>query len=88
VVVRVEVVSRLVQPFETPAIQLARERFVLALDEVFGHYLTHEEVFIVDLPCAAVWHPRDDMRIFMIRKNLVQLGWEVVCSLVSWRNFA
>ena len=42
------------QPLEAPAVQLARERLVLALGEVPRHHLLHEPVFVVDFPATAV----------------------------------
>jgi hypothetical protein len=55
VIVRVEIVSRLMQPFEAPAIELAREGFILALDKVFGCHVANEELLVVDLPGSAMW---------------------------------
>ena len=54
-IVRVEIVSRLMQSFEAPAIELAREGFILALDEVFGYHVADEELLVVDLPGSAMW---------------------------------
>jgi hypothetical protein len=42
VVIRVEIVSGLMEAFEAPAIELSCERFELALREEFGHHLTDE----------------------------------------------
>lgn len=50
----VEIIARLMQTFETPAIKLAGEGFILALHEVQGHNISNEEFFVVDLPCPTV----------------------------------
>ena len=57
VVVAVVVISTLVQPLEAPAVELAREGLVLALDEEPGHYLRHQALLVVDLPRPAVGLP-------------------------------
>jgi hypothetical protein len=54
VVEGIEIVSCLIQTFETPAIKLAGEGFELALHEVQGHNISNEELFVVDLPCPTV----------------------------------
>ena len=54
VVVGVEIVARLMQTFEAPAIELASEGLILALHEVFGHNVSNQKIFIVDLPCSAM----------------------------------
>jgi hypothetical protein len=43
------------ETFEAPAIKLSGERFELAMCEEFGHHLTNEKFFFVDLPCPAMW---------------------------------
>ena len=55
VVVGIEIIARLVQFLESPAINLAIERFILALSEVLGHRLANEEILVVDLPCPSMW---------------------------------
>lgn len=54
VVVGVEIVARLMQTFEAPTIELASEGLILALHEVFGHNVSNQKIFIVDLPCPAM----------------------------------
>ena len=54
VVVGVEIVARLMQTFEAPTIELACEGLILALHEVFGHNVSNQKIFIVDLPCSAM----------------------------------
>lgn len=64
-VVSIVVIARLVEPIEAPAIELTREGFILALDEVLWNHLADKEFLVMDLPCSAVWHPRNDMRVFV-----------------------
>ena len=42
------------QPFETPTIELTGERFILLAHEIFGYHVGYEEMFVVDLPRAAM----------------------------------
>ena len=53
-VVRVEIISGLMKTFESPAIELTRERFIFALGKELGCHLANEELFIVDLPCPSM----------------------------------
>ena len=59
----VVVVSRLMQTYEAPAIELAGERLVLGLNEVFRNHFINEELLVVDLPCPAMRHPGDDLSV-------------------------
>jgi len=54
VVVCVEIVTGLLKTLETPAIKLARERFIFALGKELGCHLANEELLIVDLPCPTM----------------------------------
>ena len=54
VVIRIEIIPALVQPLEAPAVELPRERLILAQDKELGHQLRHEPLLVVDLPRAAV----------------------------------
>lgn len=42
------------QPFETPTIELTGERFILLAHEIFGYHVGYEEMFVVNLPRAAM----------------------------------
>ena len=53
-VIRVEIISGLIETFETPPINLARERFKFALGKEFGRDLANKELLIMDLPCPAM----------------------------------
>lgn len=57
------------QPFETPTIELTGERFILLAHEIFGYHVGYEEMFVVDLPRAAMGHPRDDIRMTRTRRG-------------------
>ena len=50
----VEIVPRLMQALEPPAIELAGEGFVLALPKVSGYNLSNEEFLVVSLPCPTM----------------------------------
>ena len=50
----VEIVPRLMQALESPAIELTGEGFELALHKVFGHDVSNKELLVVNLPCPAV----------------------------------
>lgn len=75
------------QPLETPPVELACEGFVLALHEVFGHYITNKEFLAVDLPSPSMWHPRYDIRVIGCRENLMQFAREVRGRLLSIWQF-
>ena len=49
-IIGVVIIARLMESFEAPTVELAGERFVLALDEVGGDDVTDEELLVVDLP--------------------------------------
>ena len=53
-VVRVEIIPGLLKTLETPAIKLARERFIFALGKELGCHLANEELLVVDLPCPTM----------------------------------
>ena len=61
-VIRVEIVPRLMQSFEAPANELAREGFILALVKVFGCHVADEELLVVDLPGSTMWLYRRNER--------------------------
>jgi hypothetical protein len=63
VVTRVEVISGLMETFESPPTTLAREGFKFSVGEILGHHLTNKKLPIVDLPCST-------MRLQMIRKRM------------------
>lgn len=54
-IVGVEIIARLMQTFEAPTIQLAREGLVFALHEVFGHNVSNQKILVVNFPRPAVW---------------------------------
>jgi hypothetical protein len=45
----------LMQTFEAPTIQLAREGLVFALHEVFGHSVSNQKILFVNFPRPSVW---------------------------------
>ena len=57
----VEIVPRLMQAFEPPAIELTGEGFVLALHKVSWNDFSNEEFLIVNLPCPTMRLVWDDV---------------------------
>ena len=53
-VVSVEIIPRLMQLLESPAVKLAREGFILGLAKELGHNLADEELLVVNLPCPTM----------------------------------
>ena len=54
-IVGVEIIARLLQTFEAPTIQLAREGLLFALHEVFGHNVLNQKILVVNFPRPAMW---------------------------------
>lgn len=68
-IVGVEIIPRLVQTFEPPAIKLPREGFVLTLHKVFGHDVLNEELFVVNLPCPTVRLQGDEYGTIRVQRK-------------------
>jgi len=63
---------------ETPAAQLTAEALVLSLAPIIRNDFGNEEIFVEDLPCPAVGHPADDVSMFRVGQNAVQLSREII----------
>mmetsp|Transcript_30038 Transcript_30038/g.60134 ORF Transcript_30038/g.60134 Transcript_30038/m.60134 type:complete len:202 (-) Transcript_30038:166-771(-) len=77
-IIRTKVWASLMKALEAPTAQLTGEALVLGLSPVFRNDFRHHQIFVEDLPSAAMRHPANNMTILRIGQNAVKLGREIV----------
>ena len=79
----VEIVPRLMQALESPAVELTGEGFELALHKVFGHDVLNEELLVVNLPCPAVRLSEEAKRMRKVQDDFDERRRVKNCETIS-----
>jgi hypothetical protein len=58
---------------EVPSVELARERSELGVLEIFWHDFSGESFLLINHKASAMWEPRNDISILLVRENLHEL---------------